>query len=1158
MMADHIALNNESSQDLAAINEVMQNGPVSHTAGHIPSHKNQQKGTNPDIPPPKTDKPRPHVCITCSRSFARLEHLKRHERSHTKEKPFECPDCTRCFARRDLLLRHQQKLHMATTPASRPRNVRRESMSSSTRVRKNSIVGGTNTMRPRANTISHVEGAAVGMLSPGNSASRPTQPGHTHHPSLGGLSNFPNFDYRSSISSLNGLTKLDTAALTSDFPDALRTAPVFGSFDLPFGMGDAMIGQGSTINPAQLHFAGSPHGFADSPASPFSQSFSNMTATQSTIEDDLKYEWLNGFDNTMTFAPNDSAIDGSSPSAMSTGSQSGLSEAILDAANQAATTSGGSTAWSGTLLSQSQPQSQQYALDFANLTFPEFAAPPDTVSPKSLLSQNHVSNSSFSTSTSLASMNGPVLSGAPTSTFHISSVGGTDGLQSFESGYGQTSQPAYLSSITDSTRQALMGTLQQPSGFNNRRFSQHSLSPSPLSPSSPGNMLSNSPYTYNLPSTYDLQRYVSAYVTYFHPHLPFLHVHTLDFTALEYSGKSGSSGTVGNIALGGGCLVLSMAAIGALYEYDTATSKDLFESAKKMIQLYLEERRRADMSAALNRSNFSRDNSLHNTPLWLVQAMLLNVIYGHNCDDKTAVDIASTHCAALISLARAAELTQYHPPESLPAEQLGYNASSNDLSGLNTDMWKGQQTEISNERKEWLNWKIVEERKRTLYAIFTLSSLLVSTYNHAPALTNSEIQLTLPCEEQLWAAESPEAWRAMGGAEKTSIEFSTALKTLLTAGQASSHDQFGSTIQVDGSLASDLRPSTFGCLVLIHALHNYVWETRQLHMGKQWASQETEAMHVHIEPAIRAWQRAWSSNPTHSLERPNPFGIGPLSADSIPLLDLAYVRLYVNLGRSKEAFWQRDWSSMADELTKAVQSVTLSDGSPESDFSLSTHDDVTSNQRLESLADYGVADLTISSSPDHDLSQLIAGSRNNMQACRSERLLRKAAFYAADSMCMSNEWGNTFAEFTSRDLPIQSAICLFDSAQVLAEWATTIQERAGPYLGILGQDHVDFNQVPATVLLEDEDRNLMQKIQDILNSVENKMKNMLPHVGVSGSETWNRLPSSIDGGYGTKIVLSAAFLLNNAGVWPVIKLMSNALEAQGHKMKLRAQSSCSR
>lgn len=60
----------------------------------------------------RTDKPRPHACSICTRGFARLEHLKRHERSHTNEKPFQCAACGRCFARRDLVLRHQQKLHL--------------------------------------------------------------------------------------------------------------------------------------------------------------------------------------------------------------------------------------------------------------------------------------------------------------------------------------------------------------------------------------------------------------------------------------------------------------------------------------------------------------------------------------------------------------------------------------------------------------------------------------------------------------------------------------------------------------------------------------------------------------------------------------------------------------------------------------------------------------------------------------------------------------------------------------------------------------------------------------------------------------------------------------------------------------------------------------
>ncbi|EDO18927.1 hypothetical protein Kpol_1023p100 [Vanderwaltozyma polyspora DSM 70294] len=59
----------------------------------------------------KTDKPRPLLCPTCSRGFVRREHLKRHQRAHTKEKPFVCVFCGRCFARRDLIIRHQNKLH---------------------------------------------------------------------------------------------------------------------------------------------------------------------------------------------------------------------------------------------------------------------------------------------------------------------------------------------------------------------------------------------------------------------------------------------------------------------------------------------------------------------------------------------------------------------------------------------------------------------------------------------------------------------------------------------------------------------------------------------------------------------------------------------------------------------------------------------------------------------------------------------------------------------------------------------------------------------------------------------------------------------------------------------------------------------------------------
>ncbi|KAH0157326.1 hypothetical protein KCU86_g20181, partial [Aureobasidium melanogenum] len=139
-------------------------------AGNAPA--NQPAKAQSKFPPPKTDKPRPHVCGTCGRSFARLEHLKRHERSHTKEKPFECQECKRCFARRDLLLRHQQKLHFTNNPSSRPKNNRRESTSGPVnggRVRKGSIANAGTTAanvggRPRANTLGHLDLGSLGLM----------------------------------------------------------------------------------------------------------------------------------------------------------------------------------------------------------------------------------------------------------------------------------------------------------------------------------------------------------------------------------------------------------------------------------------------------------------------------------------------------------------------------------------------------------------------------------------------------------------------------------------------------------------------------------------------------------------------------------------------------------------------------------------------------------------------------------------------------------------------------------------------------------------------------------------------------------------------------------------------------------------------------------
>jgi uncharacterized Zn-finger protein len=42
----------------------------------------------------------------CYRPFKRLEHLKRHVRTHTQERPFVCKRCDRNFSRQDNLAMH--------------------------------------------------------------------------------------------------------------------------------------------------------------------------------------------------------------------------------------------------------------------------------------------------------------------------------------------------------------------------------------------------------------------------------------------------------------------------------------------------------------------------------------------------------------------------------------------------------------------------------------------------------------------------------------------------------------------------------------------------------------------------------------------------------------------------------------------------------------------------------------------------------------------------------------------------------------------------------------------------------------------------------------------------------------------------------------------
>ena len=64
--------------------------------------------SQPNVPPAPGAQGKGFSCplLSCGRLFKRLEHLKRHVRTHTQERPYECTRCSKRFSRSDNLTQH--------------------------------------------------------------------------------------------------------------------------------------------------------------------------------------------------------------------------------------------------------------------------------------------------------------------------------------------------------------------------------------------------------------------------------------------------------------------------------------------------------------------------------------------------------------------------------------------------------------------------------------------------------------------------------------------------------------------------------------------------------------------------------------------------------------------------------------------------------------------------------------------------------------------------------------------------------------------------------------------------------------------------------------------------------------------------------------------
>ncbi|KAK4463001.1 hypothetical protein QBC42DRAFT_223603 [Cladorrhinum samala] len=123
-------------------------------------------------------KPKRFQCGRCQRSFARLEHLQRHERTHTQERPFSCNLCESKFTRSDLLTRHERLSHSRAGGEPQP------GAPGSAAATQQSSLSRKKSRKPRPSTSSQGSNSLpAGQVSQlGLSSSPPTVPFSNHSP----------------------------------------------------------------------------------------------------------------------------------------------------------------------------------------------------------------------------------------------------------------------------------------------------------------------------------------------------------------------------------------------------------------------------------------------------------------------------------------------------------------------------------------------------------------------------------------------------------------------------------------------------------------------------------------------------------------------------------------------------------------------------------------------------------------------------------------------------------------------------------------------------------------------------------------------------------------------------------------------------------------
>ncbi|GAA5961970.1 hypothetical protein JCM21900_001988 [Sporobolomyces salmonicolor] len=142
--------------------------------------------------------------------------------------------------------------------------------------------------------------------------------------------------------------------------------------------------------------------------------------------------------------------------------------------------------------------------------------------------------------------------------------------------------------------------------------------------------------------------------------------------------------------------------------------------------------------------------------IWLHQTILLIVIFGKLCSTRIDHEMAHIFWSSCITLGKRTGLFSQHVVE-IP----------------------------DNKRKDveflWHAWIEEEVAKRLANIVFAVDVEHAAFFRHSHTLSAFQIQLHLPCDEDLWEASSAHEWKRLHDQARPPIQFISALKACLTA-----------------------------------------------------------------------------------------------------------------------------------------------------------------------------------------------------------------------------------------------------------------------------------------------------------------------------------------------------------------------------------------